>query len=353
MKPLHLVAALLVLAGGLSACTTSRAALAWEDGWQAEARGDLKRAGSRYANAYSRNGFLVGAELNRLRLLARVPDKRAAVGQELDRLLAKRGEVAEVAIFGAVWALTEGDAKKAASRLDVVRAKIGAQRGCSSLRRDFMRADLQVAVAAFRWPVARRVVAQLGARCGTEAVPAATAALVAWNIGDRDQAAVWLGRAATERRDRGLLPALLALHKGDARRAQALLAKVDQPKLNDLVLVLRAHAALAAGDAVTAERLARRALAANPTSSAPQQLLGVALLRRGDAQRARDLFAGAAAAFKGTPPWTLSFDLALAELQLGHLEQARAGFETASRACDKGACEVAGRNYKAMVKLGL
>ncbi len=341
------------IAVSLGGCTTSRAVLAWEAGWKAEAQGKYKVAAKRYAEAYSRNEHLVGAELNRIRLLARAPDKRLAAGKALDALLKKKGEVPQAAIFGATWALQTGEHKQAAARLAPVRPKIVAMKGCAPLRRDFHRADLQVQVSRQRWQPAAKIITALNKRCGTGAVPPATGALVAWNTGDPKGASAWLGRMPADAPGSHLLRALLALHGGYHKRATTLLAAVDRPDLNDLILLLQAHAALAGGDAAGAERLARRALDARPTSTAPQQLLGVALLRRGDVARARDLLAGAAARYKGTPPWSLSFDLALAELRLGRLRPARAGFEAAARACTKGECEVAKRNVAAMVKLGL
>ena len=63
--------------------------------------------------------------------------------------------------------------------------------------------------------------------------------------------------------------------------------------------------------------------------------------------------AGAAARYKGTPPWTLSFDLGLAELRLARFAEARAAFDAAALACDKGPCMVARRNREAMTRLGL
>ncbi len=350
MNVLRILAALIALVAGLCGCTTSRAVLAWEAGWKAEAAGDLKLAGRRYAEAYERNDRLVGAECNRLRLLARAPDKRAEVQEDLATLFKGSGDEPEVAIFGAIWALSMGDPKLAATRLDAVRAAMKAKEGCPPLRGDFLRADLQVEVAQAHWARARGRVETLTAQCGAKAVPAAMAALVAWNTGDRDAAGTWLKGLP---HGRGILPALLALHRGQNKRAVALLAAVDQPDMAHLVVLLQAHAALATGDIASAERLARRALDAQPSSTAPQQLLGVALLHRGDVQRARDLLAGAAAGTKGTPPWTLSFDIAVAELRLGRLDKARAGFAAAGRACEKGPCEVARRNHAAMVKLGL
>ena len=346
--------AALLLCGALAGCTTSRAALAWEAGWRLEAKGEPDTAMRRYADAYDRNDRLVGAELNRIRLLAGAPDKRAAAEADLAVLLTKRGEVPEVAIFGAAWALRAGDTKRAQERLAAVRVKVSkGVAGCPPLLRDLLRVDLQVTVAAARWQPAQKTLADLTARCGVSAVPAQTAALVAWNTGEATAAATWLARLPAAAPGAGLLRAMLALHAGDHSAAATLLSQVDRPELRHHVAILSAHVALARGDHAAAERLAVEALDAMPAATAPQLLLGVALLRRGDVTRARDLLAGAAARSKGTPPWTLSWNLGLAELRLAHFEQARSAFDAAARACDKGPCEVAGRNRDAMAKLGL
>lgn len=367
--------AALCLCVGLFGCTTSRAVLAWEAGWRAEAKGEYDTARRRYADAYERNDRLVGAELNRIRLLALAPDKRKEAQEDLDELLSKNGQVPEVAIFGAAWALAAGDAKRARERLKPVRAAVltGAtvgkvaegvkiakvakiakvDKGCRTTVRQFLRLDLRIEVALAHWPAARKRVQQLSARCGVAAVPELCAALVAYNTGDVAGATTWLARLPEGASGAELLRATLALRRGDHVGAAALLKTVEEPQLRAEVAILSAHAALARGDHPGAERLAQEALELAPAAMAPQLLLGVALLRRGEAPRARDLLAGAAARSKGTPPWTLNFDLGLAELRLLQFDKARSAFAAAALACEKGPCEVAARNRDALAGLGL
>ena len=337
-----------------SACTTTRAVLAWEKGWQAEAKGEPQTAMARYAEAYGRNDRLVGAELNRIRLLARTPDKHIAASTALDALLKKSGEVPEVAIFGAAWALRDGQPKVAVRRLDAARGGVLKKNpGCPPVMRSFLRADVSAGTQTGAWQAASESIKHLGGRCGAAAVPAAQAALVTWNRGDRAGTARWLARLPAADTSVGLLRALLARLARDHRGAETLLGQVKQPAMQPLVLALRADLALAMGDPARAERLALQALALQPGMLIGEQALGLALLARGDLQRARDLLAGVAARHAVAPPWTVNFDLGLVELRLGRLDQARQRFDAAARGCSKGDCLAAARNRDAMLKLGL
>ncbi len=87
---------------------------------KAEKSGDLDKARKKYAEAYGRNSAHVGAELARLRLLARSPAAHAAVDEDLKALAKKKGTQPDVALFAAWWALLKGDLKSAKAQLDGV-----------------------------------------------------------------------------------------------------------------------------------------------------------------------------------------------------------------------------------------
>lgn len=103
-----------------SGCTTSRAVRAWHAGIKAEDAGNLRVARARYNESYGRNSAHVGAELARLRLLARVKESRKRASKRLTELLKKKGDRPDVLIFAAWWALLDGDLALARERAAAV-----------------------------------------------------------------------------------------------------------------------------------------------------------------------------------------------------------------------------------------
>ena len=77
-------------------CTTSQAVRRWHAAAEAEQKGDLGAAIAGYKEAYSLDSSLVGAELNRLRLLAARPGQKATVDKRLKELLTRHPSRAEV-----------------------------------------------------------------------------------------------------------------------------------------------------------------------------------------------------------------------------------------------------------------
>ena len=114
------LAALCVAAVLISGCTTSRAVRAWHAGVAAEDAGKFRKARRKYDESYGRNGALVGAELARLRLLARLPESRKKAADQLKKLLEDKPDHPRLLLFAAWWALLDGQVNVAAERLAAV-----------------------------------------------------------------------------------------------------------------------------------------------------------------------------------------------------------------------------------------
>ena len=117
--------ALATFAGG---CTTSRAVRAWHAGIAAEDAGKLKKARRKYSEAYARNGKHVGAELARLRLMARVPEAQKKADAALKKLLEKKSDEPTVLLFAALWALQRGELDDAQTRAAALPKKFSGRR---------------------------------------------------------------------------------------------------------------------------------------------------------------------------------------------------------------------------------
>lgn len=336
----------LLLATG---CTTSRAQLSWEAGRAAEAKGQRDVAMRRYQEAYSLRDHLVGAELDRIRLLAEVPDRKPQAQEALETLLKKRGGLPEVATFGAAWALRHGDARRARERLDPARKVTLARPGCDPVVRAFLGVDLAAEVGEGRQAPAAAARDRLAQRCGPEAVDPGLGALVAFNGGDLARARRALARLPQGDRSLPLLRAALALHAGQHADAAAALGVIADSDLGPLALVLRGQAAFGQGHFESALADGRAALRLRPGMEAAEQLLGLARLAQGDARAARDLLAGIAARSPEQVHWTVLFDLGVAEVKLGDLAAAASRFEQAARRCPE--CAPAKANAEALAKL--
>jgi tetratricopeptide (TPR) repeat protein len=122
---LRMACILCALATATAGCTTSRAVRAWHQGIAAEDAGRVRVARRKYKESYGRNTKHVGAELARLRLLARVSESRKKAEESLKELLEKKSDRPEVLVFAAWWALLDGDVATAKDRADAVQISKG------------------------------------------------------------------------------------------------------------------------------------------------------------------------------------------------------------------------------------
>lgn len=335
------VGTVLLVALGLCGCTTSRAVQTYQQGWQAEARGDTGKANRLYLEAIERDSHLFGARLNRIRLLAQAPE-----GQDEARLLFAKLVKSEpgdprVAAFASMWALTQADAAQARQRLEAARAL----RADDPADAGAVLAEARVAVAAAQarwadaWPLAQ-------AQTPTEAT-ALRWATVAWNAGHVQAAEAW-AHLAPQSGARATILALAAAESGRWRDVDAALADLAGADVTSAVLTLRARAALALGDAAKAVTLAGDAARRNPADGDATELWAVALLQAGQAATARDLLAGLTARGSG---WTAWHHLGIAHLRSGDPAAATAAFQVAAQRCPT--CAVAVKNAAALTRLGL
>ena len=341
------VATALAVAGllsGLAGCTTSRAVRAWHAAEKARASGDRELALRRYDEAYGRDGRLVGAEVDRIGLLAGDVGAASAVEAARAALAEKKSGYVEVQLLAAGLELVAGRVAPALAQLerisetalDKAEAALGHKGlACGPLRRERWRLLALAALHADRPGVADKATAALAAKCAplrpAEADLVAIVALRRGDLGAADQA----GAASPTVR------AALALRARDHARALALLGeRSDGPSL-----VLRAQAALGIGDVARAGRAIAAARDAGVATSRLVPLEGALALLQGDARRGRDLLAGAVAQ-SGVPSWTMLFDLGLCELGLGNLAAARDAFARAATACRD--CAPARRNRDAI-----
>lgn len=328
---------LLALAAlGLPACTTSRATLAWRQAWQEEERGDAQAALRAYGDATARNSKLTGAALNRIRLLALQPDRREEATLALDKILKVGAGEPDVAAFAAQWALWLGDAKLARQRIDAAKAPA---------------ADAPADVVS-AWTGARRaVLAEEGrwsqaAEVGPGQGAASLRAVVAWNVDDAAEA-TRLWPEMPKGRERALLGALLARERGDWPGVDAALADSHAPESEVEFQILRAEAAIQAGDAGKAARCAGDAAQRAPADARATEVWAVAQLVSGQPAAARDLLAALTVRGAG---WSAWHNLGIAQVKLGDLAVASNAFAQAAQRCPSCAAPV--RNRDALQRLG-
>ena len=345
----------------LPACTTSRAVRRWHDGDAALARGDRATAILRYEEAHARDGKLVGAEVNRIALLARDPAAARQVRAAHEALAEKKSGVVEVELLGAGLDLIGGDAKLAWTRLAAIAeaplVKADSVYGladapCNPLRRDVLRLRVETALALGSNDAAARSAAELHRRCASvgnglrkrEALLIGSAAIGAGDVAlARSVVASLDANDPAGRR----LAAALALRAGNGAEALRLLVGLD----DGAAAMLRAAAEIQAGHGAEALAALDRARSAGVDDGQTAPLEASASLLTGDVRRARDLLAGMVAQARVALPWTIAFDLGLAELRLGDLQAAASAFAKAARACPT--CDAPKQNLLALRSLGV
>ena len=335
-KQSALLGLLALSALALPACTTSRATLAWRQAWLQEEKGNTQAALREYDDATARNSKLTGAALNRIRLLALQPDRREEATLALDKVLKVAAGEAEVAAFAAQWALWLGDAKLARQRLDA--AKAPAADAPTDVVSAWTGAQCAVLAAEGRWNQAAQGAPGQGA--------AALRAIIAWNAGDATQAAKGLPEMP-KGRERALLEALLARERGDWPGVEAALTQADPAERALDFEILRAEAAIQAGDAAKAARSGGDAAQRAPGDARATEVWAVAQLISGQAAAARDLLAALTVRGAG---WSAWHNLGIAQVKLGDLPAASLAFAQAAQRCPSCAAPV--RNRDALQRLG-
>jgi hypothetical protein len=341
------VALLPVLSTGLPACTTSRAVVAWHDGWIAEEQGDLALAEKRYGEAAGYDKGQVGAACNQVRLMARHPDRRDQSKEQLDLLIKAKPAWPEVATIGSLAALHSGDAKLADQRLKASRALNDADR--RDVRHALRFAKVSTAAVQGRWREATDEKLLVGlAEDATAARMAAAAA--AYNGGELALAARLMPPQSLNAQDNSVaateLRASLAAEQGQwqvvRREIEALALAERSPRLE----ALRAWSLLRSGDAAAGLAAAAEASRRQPDDPYVSQVWAAAQLANGQAQLARDLLAVLAARGGG---WSTWHDLGLAQLALADPQAALSSFEQAAARCP--GCEPAVKNRNALRRI--
>jgi Flp pilus assembly protein TadD len=315
----------------LPACTTSRPVLLWHEAWRAEQQGDFALAERRYQEAYGIDGSLLGAACNRLRLLARQPDRLVEARDLAEKLMKSKGIEPEAAACASMFALVDGDASLAAKRLAAVRALKPAD--SQQVRQNLAAAKLVVAVANGQWQAALAVadlptdgtavqqgmaIAKWNAKLPDVVTPTGLPELAAWRAAERgDWSAVRTG-----------LDTL--------------------PQRTPILQALMAWALLQLGDATGALPLATDAGQRAPADAFCQEAWGVAALATGQTAMAVQVLGSATL---HSPGWTSFFHLGLAQIQQGDLPAALASFDQASLRCPT--CAPAIRNRDALRAAGL
>lgn len=349
------VALIALVAGAatlLPACTTSRAVRAWHAAEDARRAGDRAVALRRYEEAYGRDGKLVGAEVDRIALLAQDVGSAAAVESARSKLVEKKAGRVEVQLLGAGLELVAGRHAAALAQLesigdvalDQAEAEIGVRgAACGPLRRERWRLLGLAALHTGRSAAAKTAAAALREHC--RPLRGAESAVVAWvALRAGDQAAAQAAVAEIDPADRATAPlrAALALRRGDPEAASKALRGAEDGAAS----LLRAQAALMRSDAAGAARAVAAARDAGGPAAELAPLEGALALLQGDPRRGRDLLAGAAAQQAGGARWTVLFDLGLCELRLGQLAAAREAFARAATACPT--CPAPARNRDAI-----
>lgn len=340
--PLQIVTvkvALVALAlSSAASCTTSRAVVAWHDGWQAEAVGELALAEKRYGDAAAADKGQAGAACNRVRLIARHPDRQQEAKEALEPLIKDKSRWPEVASLGALAALSQGDAKLAQQRLAASRALNDGDR--QDVRDGLRMAKVSVAAAQGRWREAcdAKLLAALPEEATAARLAAATAA---YNGADVALAAKLLpdhaGAEAAE------LRAWLAADRGDWAAVRAALEQLSETERTPRLDALKAWSLVRSGDGPGGLALAADAARRDPDDAVAAQVWATASLAAGQAAQARDVLAGLATRGGG---WSVWFDLGLAQLALADPQAALSAFEQAALRCPT--CGPATKNRDAL-----
>jgi len=323
---------------GLASCTTSTAVLTWHDAWRAEQTGDLERAERAYAAAFELDPGLVGAECNRIRLVAAHPDRAAQAQASLDKLVKAKASAPEVASTAALAALADGKPDLARKRLDAARKVTDKDRpDVVAARRT---AEVRVAVALERHAEA------LAAAEGLDLADLATTdretlAVAAWNAQDSVRAAQF----APPGSESALWAAFARADLAEVVRRSARLDK-DRATAATLAIAAWAHGQTGAGQAARA--WLAEGVARDPHDATVTQVVAALALLDGQPAAARDTLT-AATARAPTAPWTAWFNLGIAQLRLGDAPAAHASFARAATACP--ACAQAVRNRDALAAL--
>ena len=324
-------------------CTSSRSVDAWRDGWALEQKGETALALRKYTDATSRLGKYPGAMLNRIRLMAAVPERRADAQELLDKLLKSDATDARVAAFGATWALWQGDVTLARNRLTAgVLKKDDPEEVVLALRQ----AELAVLMAEKQWQAAWQAAKQQAPRTPEEHL---RMAVLAWNVGEWATARELVSQAL-ECKDKWLLQSLLAARAGQWPQAQQFVARLEGDAVTPLVLALRAQAAMHADPPAMATALSDAAEAArrDPADPLVTEVWAEAQLVAKQPQLARDLLAGLTVRGAG---WSAWYNLGLAQLRLGDLPAAAQAFTVAAQRCPT--CDPAVKNRDVLAKMGV
>ncbi len=330
----------LILALVVSGCTTSRAVLAYRDGFAAENAGEPAKALQKYEDAFERDSALYGAQLNRIRILALQPERRADANLLLDKLLKSAGTDKGVAGFAARMALVAGDVKLARQRLDVAEKTAKSNAMAIGV---WQSAQVAVLAAEGQWRKAWDAVAALP----VDAADDLLMATVAWNAA-QPQVAKSRMEHAQPSAERAILQALLARQAQKWPDILVLLKGFEGDQESALVLALRAQAALNSGEKAEALRWAAQAAQKEPSDAFYQELWAVTQISAGQPTQARDVLVGLTARGGG---WTVWYNLGIVRVQLGELTEALTAFDTAAQRCPT--CLPATRNRDALAKLGL
>ncbi len=335
--------ALCALIASSSGCTSSRAIEAWRDGWVQEQKGATTPALRKYVDATSRLGKYPGAMLNRIRLLAAVPERRGEAQELLDKLVKSDPTDPRVASFSAMWALSQGEVPLARNR---VNAGVLKPDDLDDTVAAMRQAELAVLMAEKQWEAAWQRAKDLAPSTPQDSLRVAT---LAWNVGEFGRAEQLVG-PALDCKEKWLLQALLAARAGQWRDAGQRLAQLEGDAVTPLVQALRAEAALHAEppDLAVALRDAAEAARRDPADALVTEVWGTAQLVAKQPGLARDLLASLTVRGAG---WSAWYNLGLAQLRLGDLPAAAQAFTIAAQRCPTCASPV--KNRDVLAKLGL
>ncbi len=334
-----LAACVLVAVG----CTSSRSIDAWRDGWALEQKGENTLALRKYTDATSRLGKYPGAMLNRVRLMAAVPERRADAQELLDKLVKSEPANPRVVAFATMWALWQGDVALARTRFAAGALKPDDTEDVVSALRQ---AEIALLMAEKQWQAAWTKAKDAHAVTPQDHLRLAT---LAWNAGDAARAQELIG-SAQACNEKALLEALLAANRNAWPAVQQALAPLEGDAVTPLILALRAQAALHATppDLAAALRDSGDAARRDPADPLVTEVWAEAQLVAKQPQLARDLLAALTVRGAG---WSAWFNLGLAQLRLGDLSAAAQAFTVAAQRCP--ACEAPAKNRDVLAKMGV
>lgn len=330
--------AVILVTWAAAGCTTSRALQRYYDAEAALAGGRAAQAVTAYEEAWGRDRSLVGAELNRLALVARNPTSLRQVQDAYDKLAAREPGRAEVALFGAGLDLLAGQHARAWQRLEALGdpaslPRDAAQQRCPSLAAAAWGLRLEAAVALDRHRDAVTAAERWQEQCGPAALAVraktlwATAALRLGELEAARQPLAAIEDAAEPGAAR--LRAAWALRQGDPAAALRILASLADAEAE----LLRASAHLQRGATADASAALGRARATGAHDDDLVALEGALALATGDLERCRDLLAGLVARGGARLRWTTSWHLGQCELRRGGIVEAERAFVAAARLC--------------------